>query len=158
MSPENKRDPEVNLNPHPLVPEHFTTDAADGLTVLMGFIGPSTSDGRVRVYLDLSFESYFAVARNDVVQTAAVDSDDENSPSILWVRSSAKLMLVNVGRLTGDAKNLTGAIRRYHRARQPRDDTDFCSVFCDGATEGCGSSWACGPSDACTADIFCTPK
>ena len=108
----------VDLTPHRLAPrlEDSQLRADDGLSTLVGFIGHSEQDGSVRVYLDLRFASYVEVRAGDVVQTAPVDAIDENSPSIVWVSSSAQLRLVSIGRLTGDATFVTGAIRsRYYR-------------------------------------------
>lgn len=114
----------VDLSPHPLVPRGDEVGAQpdEGLSTLVGFIGPSEKDARIRVYLDLTFASYCEVATGDIVQTAPVDANDENSPSIVWVNSSAQVGLVSVGRLTGDATFVTGAIRNRHYRRAARRD------------------------------------
>ena len=137
--------PEVDLSPHPLVPGREQLDAQAGeesLTTIVGFVGPSRSEDRVRVYLDLSFSSYFDVAAADVVQTARVDANDENSPTIVWVGSSAQVGLVRIGRLTGDASFVTGAIRQRHGrgARSARAMTLAASM------------------DPCTDWFDCIPK
>lgn len=163
---------EVDLTPHPLVPglERDQTHADEGLTTLVGFIGPARTDDRVRVYLDLSFASYCDVAKADIVQTAPVDANDENSPSTVWVNSSAQMRLVSVGRLTGDASFVTGAIRSRHFRRGARyasanrPNTEFpCTIFfiCDPKPlpPRPGSNWECLPSDDCTTpDFWCQPS
>jgi hypothetical protein len=84
----------------------------------------------IRVYLDLSFNSFCEVQRADVTRTAPVDGRDPNSPSMVWVGRSAHVRLVSVGRLTGPASFVTGRIRsRYYAASRPRvvgeDDTAY---------------------------------
>jgi hypothetical protein len=115
---QSDRPDRVDLTPHPLVPplEELGAEPDDGLSRLVGFIGPSEKDARIRIYLDLSFASYCEVASADVVQTAPVDVNDSNSPSIVWVKDSAQMRLVSIRRLQGDATLVTGAIRdRYYR-------------------------------------------
>ena len=145
---------DADLSPHPLVPGlDELEEETDGLTTLLGFIGPSPKEGRVRVYLELSFSSYCEVANDDVVKTAPVDANDAHSPTIVWIKNSAQVGLVKVGRLTGDASFVSGAIRRRYRGRAVPADLTVKAESIDPCTEwfDCwptplppkGTSWEC---------------
>ena len=172
MTEEARRDPEpVDLTPHRMAPRADGREidgAGDGLVTLTGFVGESTKEGYVRVYLDLSFTSYCEVATADVVKTKRVDAADEDSPTVLWVTASAQMGLVSVGRLSGSASFVSGAIRsRYGRGPKPvaasLPDTDYpCTVFfiCKQPPEPsdwCGSDWCLSEGVPCptTREIFC---
>lgn len=125
MNPEEqpRSGSEPDLAPHPLAPEPERAqpaEAADALTTLVGFVGRSAVEGHVRVYLDLSFTSYCEVATADIARTRPVDPGDEESPTVIWVKSSARMGMVSVGRLSGNAAYVTGAIRARHRQRAVR--------------------------------------
>src|SRR5690242_4457395 len=112
--------PGIDLSPHRLVPAREKLDAApDGrlsdLNTIVGYIGPADDTDQVRIYLDLTFRRYCDVASSDVVQTAPVDASDENSPTIVWVPSTARVALV--GRMTGDASFISGRLRKQFLPR-----------------------------------------
>ncbi len=78
----------IDLTPHRLVPAREKLDAGpDGglsdLNTIVGYVGPSDDSDQVRIYLDLTFRRYCEVASSNVVQTAPVDANDENSPTIV---------------------------------------------------------------------------
>jgi len=116
LSPDEAPD----LTPHPLTPreEEEAAEKLDALTKMVGFIGSSKKDGRVRVYLDMSWSRYIEVSREDVVRTAPVDASDEQSPTVIWVKASAQVGYVTVKRLTGNASFVKGAIQRRYSPRR----------------------------------------
>jgi len=142
MSGNDEPDLAVDLTPHRLAPRpEADAESESGLTTIVGFVGSSSMDGGVRVYLDLSFASYYEVAATDVVRTKAVDSDDPDSPRALWIRSSAQLDLVRTDRLSGSASFVTGAIRRRFSARAAGNYVlaDNVMVEAGGGTDWCYS-------------------
>jgi hypothetical protein len=162
---------EVNLAPHRLSPRpRNKADLPDeGLTTVVGFIGDAEDAERVRVYLNLGFDSYVEMAKSDVIRTALVDSQDENSPTIVWVSNKAQVSLVSVGRMGGNADLVTGRIRSRYGSRGGRRGRGLavadpvsdiiCSVFCKTLPQGTEDPFACNPySRDCTDDIFCRPS
>jgi hypothetical protein len=140
--------PQVDLTPHPLV--QSATEGGDGpdedVTTLVGFIGAAAADDRVRIYLGLSFASYCEVGAADVVRTAPVDPKDEQSPSIVWIKSSADVRLI--GRLTGTASFISGAIR----SRYLPGATRATSVMADTAPV-CSELFFCRSEDPCSTPL-----
>ena len=92
------------------------------LTTLTGFLGKQQSDGHILLYLDLSFSNYCKILVSDVVSTAPVDASDPNSPSIVWVKSSAAIELVKVMRAQGGADYVRGRIQRSHLRAASKPD------------------------------------
>jgi hypothetical protein len=89
------------LEPHPLVEKLLSSGAQPGENVtIVGYIGRSPSEGRVRVYLNLALSSYCDVAASDILTAAPVDSTSEISPSIIWVKLGAKIDRVDTSRST----------------------------------------------------------
>jgi hypothetical protein len=82
-----------------------------GQVTIVGHIGPSPSDGTVRVYLDLALSSYCDIAASDVLSAARLDSTSEISPSILWVKLGAKIDRVDIDRST---TVLSGELRQNY--------------------------------------------
>ena len=133
MSNEAKPEHEVDLTPHRLAP---SSDAGlgpeDALTRIVGFVGESSTSGEVRVYLDLSFTSYYQMSSADVVRTESVDPGDADSPRVLWIRASAHVHLVRIDHVSGSASFVTGAIRNQFGARRETaaagvvESHDFC--------------------------------
>src|SRR5690348_8660971 len=66
------------------------------LTTMVGFLGDEESDGSVKLYLDISFGSYCKIPASDIVNIESVDPADENSPTIVWMKSSSRIELVKV--------------------------------------------------------------
>ena len=89
------------LKSSPVVERLISGGAQPGEQVtIVGYIGRSSSDGHVRVYLDLALSSYCDIAASDIVGTASVDSQSEISPSILWLKLGAKIDRVDTSRST----------------------------------------------------------
>ena len=87
------------LEPHPLVEKLVSSGAQPGeIVTIVGYIGRSPSEGRVRVYLNLALSSYCDVAASDILTAAPVDSTSEISPSIIWVKFGAKIDRVDISR------------------------------------------------------------
>jgi hypothetical protein len=89
------------LEPHPLVEKLLSSGAQPGENVtIVGYIGRSPCEGRVRIYLNLALSSYCDVAASDILTVAPVDSTSEISPSIIWVKLGAKIDRVDTSRST----------------------------------------------------------
>jgi hypothetical protein len=61
-------------------------------TLLAGFVGKGDAEGRVRIYPDLSFGTYYDVAEADVVHSVPLPA--ESSPhggSYVWVKAGAQI-------------------------------------------------------------------
>jgi hypothetical protein len=145
--------PGIDLTPHRLVPAREELDAGpdgglSGLNTIVGYIGPSEDAGRVRIYLDLSFRRYCEVASSDVVQTASVDANDENSPTTVWVRSTARVALV--GRMTGDASFISGTLRKQFLPRAA------AQAVRGSTAPACSELFFCPTADPCSTPL-CPP-
>jgi hypothetical protein len=152
---------EADLTPHPLM-ANLGDDLRQtgGLAVIVGYVGSSQTHGRVRVYLDLSLGAYCEVARGDVVKTAPVDAQDENSPTIVWVNGTARVEVVKVVRMTAEAAFTSGSIQSEHL----REAVDYGLHRNDsqmGVRAGTQTVWCCPIrtlEGACESrNIFC-PK
>jgi hypothetical protein len=87
------------LESHPLIEKLLSSGAQPGENVtIVGYIGRSPCEGRVRVYLNLALSSYCDVAASDILTAAPVDSTSETSPSIIWVKLGAKIDRVDISR------------------------------------------------------------
>jgi hypothetical protein len=111
----------VDLTPHPRSPMPDSDDAADGVTQLVGYVGESRDPDQVRIYADLDFNTYYEVARSDVIRTKPVDESYDESPTVVLVRSSADVALVSVSRIKGSASYLSGGLRNRYRATPAGD-------------------------------------
>jgi hypothetical protein len=133
-----------------LVPSRDEIEAGPdgGLNTIVGYVGPAANADQVRIYLDLSFGSYCEVASSDVVQTAHVDANDENSPTVVWVKSSARVGLV--GRLTGDASFISGTIRKRFLPRAT------AQALSESTAPVCSELFFCPSEDVCTTPL-CPP-
>jgi hypothetical protein len=155
-------DDAVDLTPHPLAPRLDSVEA-DGqeaaFSILVGFIGPARQASRVRVYLDLSFGSYCELATGDVVRTRPVDPTDDEGPVAVSVRSSAEMQLVQIGRVTGTADFVTGAIRSsYARRAVYQKPYVENSVICPSSPSMCpfpGPPQPATPLFYCPTQIWC---
>jgi hypothetical protein len=148
-----ERPPRVDLRPHRLVPSRDEIEGAPygGLNTIVGYVGASANEGQVRIYLDLSFGSYCEVASSDVVQTAPVDANDENSPTVVWVKSSAQVELV--GRLTGDASFISGRIRKRFLPRASAEAVTLTNTF-----PQCSEVFFCPTEDPCSTPLCPPPE
>ena len=113
--------PEVDLTPHPLVTRlNPEGDPPPDLVMLVGFIGPSKKPDGIRLYLNLSFNTFIDIPVAGIVSTQSVDSEDENSPTRVWVRGDARLDVVQTVSQTIEASYLRGWIaRNYLRSTMP---------------------------------------
>jgi hypothetical protein len=158
---------EPELTSHPLIAD-LSEDPLQpgGLAVIVGYVGKSQTEGRVRVYLDLTLGAYCEVAREDVVSTAPVDSSDTSSPSIVWINGAARVELVKIARMTAEASFISGAIQGGHLREavgSVRRDMVVRKLY-PGAEpmEGTKTVWCCPVptlEGACeTKNIFCPPR
>jgi hypothetical protein len=100
--------PEVDLTPHPLVAKLISNAAnptPDAVT-LEGYLGPSSREGYVRVYLDLTFKAYFEIPKNGIVHADKPDPSNESKPTTIVIDPATKLDLVH----SLDASYLKGKI------------------------------------------------
>jgi hypothetical protein len=160
--------PEVDLTPHPLVTRlNPEGDPPPNLVMLAGFIGPSKKPDGIRLYLDLSFNTFIDIPVAGIVSTQSVDSEDENSPTRVWVHGDARLDVVQNVSQTMEASYLRGWIaRNYLRSTMPASglmalrppptmgaecmapDTVLCSY-----NLWCVPSYPICPSDPCERSI-----
>ena len=143
----------IDLTPHRLVPAQEALDAGpDGglgaLNTIVGYIGRSDDAGQVRIYLDLTFRRYCEVGSSDVVQTAPVDANDANSPTTVWIRSTARVALV--GRMTGDASFISGALRKQFLPRAAAQSVSGSTA------PACSEFFFCPTADPCSTPL-CPP-
>jgi hypothetical protein len=139
---------EKNLTPHSRAPRAGADGRSDeNLTTIVGFVGESSKEGQIRVYLDLSFDNYYEVPADDVVRTRSIDPDDSDSPRMLWIASSARVGLVRTDRTSGSASFVAGSLRarfagRVFMSRSFGDDPiledPYGSTIC---TPGPGTDW-----------------
>ena len=100
--------PEVDLTPHPLVTKLHSNPpkpAPDAVTI-EGFLGPSSREGYVRVYLDLTFKAYFEIPKNGILHADKADPASESNPTTIVLDGATKLDLVH----SLDASYLKGKI------------------------------------------------
>ena len=150
MSNEQYR-PEIDLSSHPLAPQDPELPSSAAVRVrFSGFIGPSEEEDHVRVYTDLSFSSFFLVAKTDVVSAAPSDELDANSPTNVIVQGSAHIAFIRTERLEGAASYVTGTIRRQYL-----EEMAASPLFDEGDHP---TTWECATDPPkCTGPIFCPP-
>jgi hypothetical protein len=148
--------PERKPPQHPLVSRlGKKRTQSEQLTPIVGWQGDADAADRVRVYLDLGFSTYYEFSTEDVVDTASTNSEDENAPSVLWVRSTAKANLTRTQSVSGDIGFLSGGISRANLARAA---SNARYVSAERVLPDSGSPWTCpiqtleGPCE--TRNIF----
>jgi hypothetical protein len=100
-SPDPKKDqpapPDVDLTPHPLVAKLISNPAnpAPDTVTLEGYVGPSSREGYVRVYLDLTFKAYFEIPKNGILHADKADPSNESKPTKIVIDPATKLDLVH---------------------------------------------------------------
>jgi hypothetical protein len=101
----------AQLKTHPLV-EKLTQSGTEPTAVvaLVGYIGPSKTDGNVRLYTGLDFQTYYEVPRASVLSEEAIDAEDDNSPTQVMLPADTKIDLVQTTKQTGAASYLAGSI------------------------------------------------
>ena len=144
---------------HPLVGRlRKSRTKSEALTPIVGWQGDADTADRVRVYLDVAFSTYYEFSTADVVETAKTSADDENAPSVLWIRSAAKADLTRTQSVSGDIAFLTGGISRGNLARAV---SNARYVSADRPYMAESGNWGCpihtleGPCE--TRNIFCGP-
>ena len=122
---------------------------ADSSRLIEGFVGPAGDDENIRIYFDLTFSSYFAIAKADVLHVES-RKDDESTPVKIWIKKSARLEIVTVQRVSTEAAFLQGSLTNRLRPfqRSVVDSQDLAPSTRQGCTEiGCASSLdICGTS------------
>jgi hypothetical protein len=100
-SPDPKKDqpapPDVDLTPHPLVAKLISNPAnpAPDTVTLEGYVGPSSREGYIRVYLDLTFKAYFEIPKNGILHADKADPSNESKPTTIVIDPATKLDLVH---------------------------------------------------------------
>jgi hypothetical protein len=80
-----------------LAPDQATIQATPGRSsaiALIGYLGETSTVGYVRLYQNLSLESWLEIRDADIVDRAAADGGDDVTvgESILWVRRDAEIV------------------------------------------------------------------
>jgi hypothetical protein len=105
---KNKRG---GLEQHPLVGKLIPDpDQPAEARVLSGFVGTSTREGHVRLYLNLELSSYVEIAEDDVLHAEAPSPDDPMGMSVLWVRRGAPMASTQLMPEQTQAELLTGML------------------------------------------------
>jgi len=97
-SQPNAGNQKVDLTHHPVIAKLIKSHGSIPDTLeLVGYLGPSDKDDRVRLYLDLNFKSYVEIPKEGAIlyQEPTVASE-EARPTKILVSASAKLTLVEV--------------------------------------------------------------
>lgn len=110
---------DIDLSTHPLVARMLGDgDTPEGLVALFGYIGPSPNTDAKRLYPRLDFQSYFEIPISAIVATHAMDTADELSPTVVYVKAGTPVAAVSThpvecylqGGITTD--HLPGAVAR----------------------------------------------
>ena len=101
-------------------------DSAERTVPLVGFVGPSRNGKNIRLYTNLDFDTYYEISASDILSRSRVNSVDENGPSALRVKASAKLDIVSsrtveAGLLSRPAVALPGGLSPSADFPQPLD-------------------------------------
>ena len=93
--PSSNQDERVPMHPlvKKLVPD---PDDPPDTVVLVGYLGSSSKQGFVRIYLDLNFLTYYELLASDVLHAEKVDPHHEDAPTKIIVDATAKLNLVQI--------------------------------------------------------------
>ena len=78
--------------------------------MLDGFIGPTKKSDRMRLYLNLSFDTFVDIPVSGIMSTLPIDASDENSPTRVWIRAETRLDVVQSMSRTIEASYLRGGI------------------------------------------------
>lgn len=111
--PGNKAN-EIDLKPHPLVqrlqPDIDDINVPPDVVSLIGYIGTSKKPDHIRLYRDLSFNNYYEIPTSGVASTAALNPDDENSPTVVNVYADTKVEVITISAQSVEARYLSGSI------------------------------------------------
>ncbi len=105
----------VDVAPDPIVPTARALVDSPVLR-LWGYVGDSLRSGYIRLYADLSFQSYYEIQTSDVLERVRLGDRDGASGSLLTVKFDAILQAMESGPVGADwlagtvtAENLRGA-------------------------------------------------
>jgi hypothetical protein len=106
---------------HPLHPLAETVaadpDKPRDTVVLLGYLGRSSKEGFLRIYLDLSFRIYYEVPEADVLHAQKADPAHEEEPTMIVIAATATLHLVRAM----EATFLQGEIASAYPVGSPTD-------------------------------------
>jgi hypothetical protein len=145
---------------HPLTEKlHPDPDRFGGRATVVGYPGPSPQAGRVRVYLDTTFTSYYELDAAAVLDTAPAKANDENSPTVVVIESSTPVDVVRVESGQTQARYLEGSITRGYlppaaaaRAAGAAEQQARCGGSCAAFSFAAEQQAPCGGS--CAAFSF----
>jgi hypothetical protein len=154
VSKDHGGKPEIKF--HPLAPRDPVHGSGANSTIrLIGYVGQAATGGHIRVYTDLSFSSYYEFDEEAVTQSSAVDAEDPNSPTTVWVDGSATVDFVQTSRLSGSAAYVAGAIWQQLPPLMPQDPqgtglvrTPDLPCLPPPPPPPPGSTWTCPHSEA----------
>lgn len=107
----------IDLTTHRLVAKlHPEPDEPQDTVALLGYFGPSKKADHVRLYADLSFRRYFDIPTSGIVRTEPIVSEDENSPTAVFVLPATRLEVVETACQCMEASYLQGSIAATHLA------------------------------------------
>ena len=101
---------------NPMVAALYPDPDGERRAALVGFAGPSNVDGKVRLYTDLSFKTYFEFPVAAIVLSQLAKAGDDNGPTVVVLDPKAQVDKVTVERTSGDAAFLSGDISGTHYA------------------------------------------
>ena len=158
----------ISLTPHPWAPrlEEGEEEHDSAITTIVGFVGSARRQAHIRIYLDLTFSSYCEVAVADVMRTRPVDPDDDVSPTVVWVKASAHVSLMYLGRFSGSASYVTGRIRDANSKTGSQEVRPYAGIYQPHPTHSptdctlfCETRILCESVDVCvSATIICKPE
>src|SRR5215831_7513917 len=87
---------EIDLQPDLMVASlRPDLDSVERTVPLVGFVGPSRNGKNIRLYTNLDFDVYYEISASDILGRSRLNAGDENGPSSLRVKASAKLDIVS---------------------------------------------------------------
>jgi hypothetical protein len=135
---------------HPLISKMMVNgEPIDSNRIIEGFVGPAEQNENIRIYFDLTFTSYFEIAKVDVLHVESSNANDDNKPTKVWINKSARLEIVTIQRVSIEAAFLQGALtNRLQPFQLPVGLQPLPPNTASGCTQsGCGSSIdICGTS------------
>ncbi len=150
-------------------------DAPGGRRAVVGFIGKSNRKGVIRLYISPSFDNYFEIKRDDVVETCDLDPCASSvGGTVVWVKGSAKVDQFRMRTFEVEATYLEGrrtnALTALRRCCDKDDEDGFGSVqIAATSVFSCGSSswflaapdlpnpWSSSQCESASfGDVFCT--
>ncbi len=98
-----------NLKEHKLVGKLVKDGEVIDHTIIKGYVGKSSSDKKIRVYLNLRFNQYVEVNKTDILHAEEVAEDEmEFGGTCMWIRKDAEMNFVTS--ITQKAQFIEGQI------------------------------------------------